>query len=95
MAIIEATKEAMWLSRLLGELKIQDLKKSTTIHGDNQGSPNLAHNPVYHVCTKHIEVKHHFIREKIASNKVKSKYGPTTEQLAEILTKALGKIAFK
>lgn len=91
MAITEVTKEAVWLRRLLGELKIQDLKKSITIHGDNQGSLNLAHNPVYHGRTKHIKVKHHFIREKIASNEVKSKYVPI-KQLADILTKALGEM---
>lgn len=95
MAITEGTKEAVWLRRLFGELKVQNLKKPTTIHGDNQGSLNLAHNPVYHGRTKHIEVKHHFIREKIISKEISLEYVPTTEQLADILTKALGKIAFE
>lgn len=94
----EGTKEAVWLQRLFGELKIQDLRSPTTLHGDNQGSLNLgylAHNPVYHGRTKHIEVKHHFIREKVQSGEICLKYTPTNEQLADILTKALGKIAFE
>ena len=41
MAITEGTKEAMWLRRLFGELKIQDLKEPTAIFGVNQGSLNL------------------------------------------------------
>lgn len=95
MAITEGTKEAVWLRRLFGELKIQDSRVPTTIHGDNQGSLNLAHNPVYHGRTKHIEVKHHFIREKILSKEICLEYIPTSEQLADILTKALGRTAFE
>lgn len=64
MAITEGTKEAIWLRRVLGELRIQDLRDSTIIHGDNQGGLNLAKNHVFHGRTKHVEVRHHFIREK-------------------------------
>lgn len=94
MAVTEGAKEAIWLRRLLGEIQIQDMQQPTTIHGDNQGSLNLAHNPVYHGRTKHIEVRHHFIREKILSGEVNLEYVPTTEQLADILTKALGRTSF-
>jgi hypothetical protein len=61
MAVTEGTKEAIWLPKLLGELDMQNLQCSTVIHGDNQGSLNLAQNPVYHGRTKHFEVRHHFI----------------------------------
>lgn len=95
MAVTEGTKEVVWLRRLLGEIHIQNLLDSTPIYGDNQGSINLAHNPVYHGRTKHIEVRHHFIREKIVSGEVNLDYIPTTEQLADILTKPLGRTAFE
>lgn len=87
MAVTEETKEVVWRRRLFGELKIQDSRVPTTIHGDNQGSLNLAHNLVYHSCTKDIEVKHHFIRKKILSKETCLEYIPTSEQLADILTK--------
>lgn len=93
--VTEVTKEAVWLRRLLSEIHAQDLQTPTTIHGDNQGSLNLAHNPVYHGRTKHIEVRHHFIREKILSGEVSVDYVPTNEQLADILTKALGRTTFE
>ena len=32
--------------------------------GDNQGSLKLVHNSVFHSCTKHVDVQHHFIRKK-------------------------------
>lgn len=56
MAVTEGAKEAVWLRRLLGEIHALDLQAPTTIHGDNQGSLNLAQNPIYHGRTKHIEV---------------------------------------
>lgn len=95
MAITEGTKEALWLRRLFGELKVQNPQDSTFIYGDNQGSLNLSHNPIYHGRTKHIEVRHHFIREKILSGEINLEYVPTDEQLADIMTKALGRTAFE
>ncbi|KAG0595415.1 hypothetical protein M758_UG164700 [Ceratodon purpureus] len=94
MALTEGVKEATWLRRLLGEIRVQNLQQSTTIRGDNHGSLNLSHNPVYHARTKHIEVRHHFVREKIASGEVRLEYVPTSDQLADILTKLLGRISF-
>jgi hypothetical protein len=95
MAITEGTKEAIWLRRLFGELKLQNLQVPTIIRGDNQGSLNLAHNPVYHGRTKHVEVRHHFIREKILSKEISLEFVPTGEQLADVFTKALGRVAFE
>ena len=95
MAITEGTKEALWLRSLLEELRMSDPKVPTIIYGDNQGSLNLAHNPIYHARTKHIEVKHHFIQEKVSAGQVKLEYIPTSEQLADIMTKPLGRIAFE
>lgn len=95
MAVTEGTKEAIWIRRLLGELKILDPHIPTTIHGDNQGSLNLARNPVYHGRTKHVEVRHHFIREKVASGEICLQFVPTEDQIADIFTKALGRVAFE
>ncbi|KAG0598392.1 hypothetical protein M758_12G069100 [Ceratodon purpureus] len=95
MALTERTKEAVWLRCLLGEIHALNRKTPTTIHGDNQGSLNLAHNPIYHGRTKHIEVRHHFIMEKIQSGEINLEFTPTIDQLADILTKALGRTAFE
>lgn len=95
MAITEGAKEAVWLRRLLNEIRILDNHCPTKILGDNQGCLNLAHNPIFHGRTKHIEVRHHFIHEKVASGEIKLEYVPTTEQGADILTKATGKTTFE
>lgn len=95
MALTEGTKEAIWLRRLFGELNLQNPRMPTTLHGDNQGSINLAHNPIYHARTKHVDVRHHFIREKVLSGEISLEYVPTGNQLADIFTKALGRVAFE
>lgn len=40
------------------------------LKGDNQGSIALAHNPVFHSRTKHIDIQHHYIRDEVASKRI-------------------------
>ena len=61
----------------------------TIIHTDNQGSIALAHNPVSHSRAKHIDIRHHFIRERIEHGEVSLDYVSTKEMMADIFTKAL------
>uniref|UniRef100_A0AAV1V1C5 Uncharacterized protein n=1 Tax=Peronospora matthiolae TaxID=2874970 RepID=A0AAV1V1C5_9STRA len=66
MALTEATQEAVWLKAFLcdiGEVKNDEAAK---IYEDNQGSSALAKNPEFHKRTKHIDIRYHFVREKVA-----------------------------
>ena len=65
-ALTSATCESIWLRRILEDVGTQQ-KQATRIQCDNQSSIKLAHNPVYHARSKHIELQHHFMREKIES----------------------------
>jgi len=64
VASANATKEAIWLHTLLTELDFPPTM-ATMIHADNQGCIALANNPVSHSCAKHIDIRHHFIQERI------------------------------
>ena len=64
VAATEAVKEGIWLQGLLKELKL--MNGVTTIYSDSQSAIHLCRNPVFHDRTKHVEVKYHFIRDKIA-----------------------------
>ena len=55
---------------------------------------DIALNPVCHDTTKHIAVKYHFIREGIGDRVVKLEFCPTSDNLADILTKVLPKNKF-
>ena len=63
----------------------------TTIYEDNQGCIALAKNPVFHSRTKHIDIKFHFLREKIEEDMMELEYKPTNEMIADGFTKALGR----
>lgn len=88
MAVSSATRELVWLRRLLSELGVAQTVP-TVLYGDNQGAIALAKNPVAHARTKHIDVQHHFIRQQVACDAVTLQYCPTAEMWADVLTKAL------
>jgi hypothetical protein len=95
MALTEGTKEAIWLCKLLQEIQVLQGTAPTMIIGDNQGSLKLVQNSVFHSHTKHVDVQHHFIREKMESSQVTLAYVSTRDQLADILNKPLGKVTFE
>lgn len=64
------------------------------LKGDNQGSIALAHNPVFHSRTKHIDIQHNYIRDEVVSKRIKISYVPTDQMIADGLTKALTHIKF-
>ena len=85
MATSQSTKEAIWLPKLLADVGfIQE--GATTIMCDNQGCIALAKNPTHHSRTKHIDVQHHFIREKLESEEIRLEYCPTEDMVADVLT---------
>jgi reverse transcriptase-like protein len=64
-----AAKEAVWLKHLLSELH-QGATGPITIHVNNQYSIALAHNPEFHDCTKHVDIRYHFLCEKVESGEI-------------------------
>ena len=88
MAASHCTREAIWLRQLLDDVRCK-YDECTLIMCDNQGAIALAKNPVYQTRTKHIEVQHHFVHEKVARGAIILEYCLTEEMLADVLTKAL------
>ena len=79
---------AMYLRRLLEEVGVK-LKQPTVVWNDNQGAQKLARNNVFHCRTKHIDIRHHFIREILQNAYIKIDYMPSNEMMADVLTKGL------
>jgi hypothetical protein len=93
MAVSMASCEAIWLHKLLTGLFDQELEP-TVIYCDNQSCIKLSENLVFHDRSKHIEIRYHFIRDRIQKGAVKLQYISTDEQVADILTKPLEKGKF-
>ena len=86
VALSTAVQECMWMQRLLSELG-NPPDGPTTILEDNQSSIAMAKNP--HGRAKHIDIKHHFIRDQVSIGSIELQYCPTNEMLADVLTKGL------
>src|SRR5690606_40144055 len=63
--LANASKEALWLRSLLRSLSYTEGIDPVHIEGDNQGSLALTDNPEFHQRTKHIDIRHHFLRQKV------------------------------
>jgi len=93
IAAAKAACQAVWLSRLLGEL-IGKPPATVKLYVDNKSAIELSRNPVHHERSKHIDTRFHYIRECIEDGKVDIDHVSTNGQLADILTKALGRVKF-
>jgi hypothetical protein len=87
ISLVTAVTQSIWLRQLLKELNrdIHQIK----VYCDNISTICLAKNPEFHSRTKHIDVRHHFIREVVKEKLVKLEYKSTDEMVADVLTKGL------
>lgn len=60
------------------------------IFEDNQSAIKTSKNRIHNNRSKHIDVRHHFIREQVENKKIDVQYVPTADQTADIFTKSLG-----
>lgn len=88
VAMSITSREAVWLRRLLSDVECP-CETAATIFVDNQSSIRLVKNPEFHKRTKHIDVRFHFVREKVQANELKIEYLCTKKQKADIFTKAI------
>jgi len=88
MAFSQATTQALWLLKYFEEIGLP-VTQPVTIHADNNGAIALSMNDKNHWHTKHIDVHHHFVKERAKANEVNFKYIPSALNMADFLTKPL------
>ncbi|KAJ4765650.1 Retroelement pol polyprotein-like [Rhynchospora pubera] len=92
-SMTNATCELLWLKSFLQSLGVVH-DRPMNLYCDSQAALHIATNPVFHERTKHIELDCHFVRDWIKDGAVVTQYIRSSEQLADIFTKALGKQQF-
>jgi len=85
-----APKELLWLQTLLTKLSYL-VTLPSLLYYDNQSCIALTKNFKFHKCSKHIEIKYHFLRKKVESKFIKLKFTTILEMWADIQTKSLPK----
>ena len=93
IAAATAACQGVWLGRLLGDL-IDKEPERVVLNFDNKSAISLCKNPVHHDRSKHIDTKYHYIRQCVAEGKIEVNYVCTEDQLADILTRSLGRQKF-
>ena len=84
--------QVLWMKQQLEDFGITI--DHIPIKCDNTSAISLTKNPIQHSRTKHIEIRHHFIRDHVQKGDVVIKFVDTLHQLADIFTKPLDKERF-
>ncbi|CAM6121348.1 unnamed protein product [Calypogeia fissa] len=87
MAACEATKELIWLQRLVHDLGLSQERPELLC--DSQSALHLAKNRVFHARTKHIDIRYHFIREALEKKQIFLEKVASEDNAAYMLTKVL------
>jgi transposase InsO family protein len=89
-ALTEAVKECLFLRQLFAEYDLNNGEDiSIDIKCDNRGAIEMSDHATDHNRSKHIDIKHHFIRQCVHDKLVRVSYIETKKQLADILTKSV------
>ena len=94
VAATHAVKEGIWLRRFIKEV-FQPLTSPTVLYCDNQATIALTKDGSFHACTKHINIRYHFICFIVDSGSFLLVYCPTADMTTDTLTKALPSVKAK
>ncbi|GJT51291.1 hypothetical protein Tco_0977448 [Tanacetum coccineum] len=88
----KACQQALWMKQALIDygVRLDDIP----IMCDNKGAIDLSKNPVQHSQTKHIEIRHHFLRDNVQKGNISIEKVTSEDNIADILTKPLKRDPF-
>ncbi|GJZ02603.1 retrovirus-related pol polyprotein from transposon TNT 1-94 [Tanacetum coccineum] len=88
----KACQQALWMKQALIDYGIR--LDNIPIMCDNKGAIDLSKNPVQHSRTKHIEIRHHFLRDNVQKGNISLEKVSSEDNIADILTKPLKREPF-
>jgi len=87
IALGSCCTQLLWMRQMLVDYGI--ISDPMLVHCDNMSAINLSKNPVQHSRTKHVDIRHHFVRELVEMKIVILEHVSTERQLADLFTKPL------
>ncbi|KAK2380916.1 putative mitochondrial protein [Trifolium repens] len=93
IAARSSCSQLLWMKQMLSEYNVEQVV--FTLYCDNMSAINISKNPIQHSRTKHIDIRHHFIRDLVEDKVVTLEHVATDNQLADIFTKALDASKFE
>ncbi|KAJ3564398.1 hypothetical protein NP233_g8320 [Leucocoprinus birnbaumii] len=88
MAVSRTVQQAMWMSSFFDQASLPQ-QRPVTIFIDNNGAIDMTKTYWGHKRTKHIDVRHHFVKEKVEMGEFAPVYIPSEDNVADLLTKPL------
>lgn len=89
IALSETCKEMNWIRRVVKDFGV-NINGPTTIYTDSQSAISMINNQKFSNRTKHIDVKYHYVRDKVMTKEAVLAYQPTDKNVADMMTKPLG-----
>ena len=93
VAAASCCAQILWIKQQLKDFGIET--GYIPILCDNTSAMNMAKNSVQHKRTKHIDVRHHFLRDNVEKGNIVMKFCKTEDQVADTFTKSLGRESFQ
>jgi hypothetical protein len=93
IAVVSCCVQLLWMRQTLKDYGLHF--DHVPLLCDNESAIKIAHNPVLHSKPKHIEIRHHFIRDHVNRGDIDLTYVGTENQLADIFTKPLDEARFR
>ncbi|GKB09402.1 retrovirus-related pol polyprotein from transposon TNT 1-94 [Tanacetum coccineum] len=87
ISVKKACQQALWMKHALVDYDI--ILEDIAVLCDSKGAIDLSKNPVLHSRTKHIEIRHHFLRDNVQKENISIKKVSSEDNIVDILTKPL------
>ncbi|CAH1450223.1 unnamed protein product [Lactuca virosa] len=92
IAAASCTSQVIWIQSQLRDYGMS--MKKIPLYCDSESAIRICHNPVQHSKTKHIALRYHFIKDHVEDGNVEVHFVRSSDQLADIFTKALPEASF-
>jgi len=92
-ALSAGVKEILWLREMLKELGFP--QEAVIVSEDNAAAVCLTSNVATNNATKHLVIRHEWLRAQLAAGVFTPVLTPSAEQTSDVMTKALPRVSFE